>query len=184
MDFGNIIVLAFVITCIVGVVSFLLLNIKYLFMQKSSTLFVILNHLVLFCGIGIYAALYRWNIFWLWKSILAVLVFDIILTFMMLVRYYISEHYYDSLDIQDGILKKVYASQYLKILKLPKNCVTIEKEALSDLPELEIIYFGKNVEKVSADLLEAHPILHTLHFANPETKYDEEIKEKYTIKQK
>ena len=116
--------------------------------------------------------------------VLAILIFDVILTFMMIVRIYISDHYYDSLEIQDGVLKKVHASQYLKVLKLPSNCVSIDNEAFSNLPELETIYFGKNVGEISEDVLDGHYVLHTLHFASPNTKYSETIKEKYHIKQK
>lgn len=184
MNLGNIVVLFFVFVCICAIAAYLFCNLKKFLIDKGITTFVMLNHLVLLGGIGAYMALYHWEIFWLWKGFLAVLLFDVILGFIMLVRNYVSEHYYDSLDIQDGVLKKVYGSEYLRILKLPKECVKIDDNAFVDLKELEEIYFGKNVEFVSEKTLENHYTLHTLHFANPETKYEDSLKDKYKIKQK
>lgn len=184
MDFGNILVVSFAIMCIVAIFAFWGENADKLFAEKSATRFVFLNQIVLLCGVGAYAALYYWNIFWLWKCLLAVVVFDVIITFILFIRVYVSDHYYDSLDIQDGILKKVNGSQYLRILKLPKDCVKIENDAFADLPELEEIYFGKNVESISDELLEHHHLIHTLHFKNSNTTYSDALKEKYTIKQK
>ena len=182
MNLGNIIVLFFVFVCVCAMAAYLFCNFKKFLIDKGITTFVMLNHLVLLGGIGAYMALYHWEIFWLWKGFLAVLLFDVVLGFILLVRNYVSEHYYDSLDIEDGVLRKVYGSEYLRILKLPKECVKIDDNAFANLNELEEIYFGKNVEFVSEKMLENHYTLHTLHFANPNTKYDDSLKNKYKIK--
>lgn len=184
MNIGNTCVTILFITILLFAIGYFVINREELFIKRSTTYFVLLNQLNLFLGALLCAGVYHWDISWGWKLFSCIFIFDIMFFGMLFIKGYLPDFCYDELEIENGILKKVHASQSLRILKLPKECVQIADNAFDDLPELEEIYFGKNIKEVSIELLDKHYVLHTLHFANSKTKCDDIIKTKYTIKRK